>query len=83
MVQFIQLLVLKLIYMIMFGCYNPNNKIHELLIYNVDGKFFKKYNVTKSTIHSEHESYLSNILVDLKDNYVLLLILEKYLKKNL
>ena len=48
---------------------NHNNKMHELLIYNVDGKFVKKYNLTKSTIHSEHESYLSNILLDLKDNY--------------
>ena len=48
---------------------NHNNDIHELIIYNVDGQFVKKYNLSKTTIHSEHESYLSNILLDLKDNY--------------
>ena len=62
---------------------NHKKQIHEILVYDVNGNFLKKYNLTLSTIHSKHESYLSNILVDLKDNYVLLLILEKYLKKNL
>ena len=61
---------------------NHNNKIHEILIYNVDGEFVKKYNLTKSTIHSEHESYLSNILLDLKDNYAFITDTGKIFKKD-
>jgi hypothetical protein len=48
---------------------NHKKQIHEILVYDVNGNFLKKYNLTLSTIHSKHESYLSNILLDLKDNY--------------
>ena len=48
---------------------NHNKKIHEILVYNIKGYLIKRYNLTNITIHSKHESYLSNILLDLKDNY--------------
>ena len=42
-----------------------NNRSSNLLIYDKDGKYLYEYNLTEVTIHRYHESYLTNILLDL------------------
>ena len=44
---------------------HKKNKEKELLIYDRNGKFKRFYNLTDVTKHKEHESYLSNIVLDL------------------
>lgn len=46
-----------------------NNRSSNLLIYDKDGKYLYEYNLTEVTIHRYHESYLTNILLDLNSGF--------------
>ena len=48
---------------------HKKNKERELLIYYQNGTLKDYYNLNDATKHSEHESYLSNIVLDLTYNF--------------